>query len=368
MRIEDNGDNDSSFELDTAGNHMPTTVIPITESCSSQIALVHTLGKAIDFPESLSDEDIQSLLTSDALITSLDAVTEAKQRLVGKQVFVRSSIEISNQCRCACNYCGMSRKNASLDRFRLSKEEIIKQIKIAKRIGVDTIHLTSAEDVHFSIHDICEIVDFVKGQGLDVVLVLGEKKPEEYTELYNAGARKFTMKFETSNPSVFRDIKNGYTLEQRLKCIEILRKIGFQIGTGVIIGLPGQTVDTLVSDLRLLQNLKPEMASASVFIPNKDSEYADMPKGDTDLALRFNILMRLLLRDTVPTIPCSSSFDKEDQIMLLQAAANVISVHLTPEEVALDYSMYGGKERKVRSVDQAAQLVEAAGLSCNLKY
>lgn len=368
MTIENNGDNEGDFKLDIAGNYVFPAVASVTEDCSSKIALVHTLDRAINSPESLSDEDIKSLLTSNALITGLDVVTEIKQRLVGKQVLVRSSIEISNQCRCACNYCGMSRKNTSLDRFRLSKQEIMRQIETAKRIGVDIIHLTSAEDVHFSFRDICEIVGFVKGQGLDVVLVLGEKKPEEYAELYNAGARKFTMKFETSNPAIFRDVKNGYTLEQRLRCIDILREIGFQIGTGVIVGLPGQTVDTLVSDLRLLQKLKPEMASASVFVPNKDSEYADVPKGDTALALRFNILMRLLLRDPVPTIPCSSSFDKEDQIKLLRTAANVISVHLTPEEVALDYSMYGGKERAVRSEDQVIQLVKDAGLSCNLKY
>jgi len=324
------------------------------------------IKRTIEQPECLSDDDIRFLLKSSILDTIFDDVVEAKEKMVGKQVFVRSSIEISNNCRCSCNYCGMSSRNRSIHRFRLSKDDIADQIELAKSLGADTIHLTSAEDPNFPLIDICQIVDFVRKKSLDLVLVLGEKRPEEYQVLYNAGARKYTMKFETSDPAIFRNIKNNSQLSDRLKCLEVLRTIGFQIGTGIIVGLPGQTIDTLVSDLRLLQDLKPEMASASVFAPNKDSEYADLQKGDADLALHFNLLMRLLLRNPVPKIPSSSSFSQAQQIKILQAAANVISINLTPDEVALYYSMYGGEDRAIRGIEEIIKTIESAGLTSNL--
>lgn len=333
---------------------------------ASEVALtVDPVGKAINDPLSLSEGEIHDLLVTDHIERNTQRIRYLKESLVGDRVLVRGSIEISNCCRMSCNYCGMSRDNTDLARYRLNLPSIKDRIRLAKEIGVDLIHISSAEDPQFPLGEICETIAFVKDQGMETVLVLGMRKREEYEKMFAAGARRYTMKIESSDMDVFRKATN-YPLEKRKRGIATLREVGFDVGSGVIIGLPDQTTSHLVSDIRFLQELKPAMSSASVFIPNVEAVFRDQPKGDQTTAFRFNVLMRILLRDPVPRIPASSSFGHDLQQKLLETAANVVSINLTPDEFAQNYSMYGGRDRLIASAKKIQALVEESGLITNL--
>jgi biotin synthase len=267
-----------------------------------------------------------------------------REETIGNKMFIRGSLEYNNICSNHCCFCGMSDKNKKLKRYILSVDEAKNAINKLVEHNITQLHLVGGEDNSVNIDDICSIVKYATMKSIAVTLVLGELNKERYEKLYDAGAKRYILKFETSNRELFYKYKSNKCLENRIAHLLLLRDIGFKIGTGIIVGLPNTTYEDLAKDLMLLTRINPDMASASVFSPNAESDLKDSESGDIKTTLNFISLMRLYLSDT-PIISCSSSFGKEGQYRAMNAGANLISYHITPKEYSDNFSMYKSENR-----------------------
>lgn len=288
---------------------------------------------------------IERLMYADEKSEMLRTLARSKrEEIIGNKMFIRGSLEYNNICSNHCCFCGMSDKNKKLKRYILSIDEAKNAITKLLEHNITQLHLVGGEDNNVNIDDICSIVKYATAKGIAVTLVLGELSKEGYEKLYDAGARRYILKFETSNKELFYRYKSNKCLENRIAHLLLLRDIGFKIGTGIIVGLPNTTYADIAKDLIVLTRINPDMASASVFSPNAESDLKDTEQGDINTTLNFISLMRLYLSDT-PIISCSSSFGKEGQYRAMNAGANLISYHITPEEYSDNFSMYKSENR-----------------------
>lgn len=258
-------------------------------------------------------------------------------------VELRSVIEISNICAQKCKYCSMGKNGKKL--FTLSKEEILNKINILASLGRRTFLLQSGEiskqsfvdDIAFVCKKATELYPDIK-----LILCMGNLSKAQYQQLKEAGATRYILKFEASRTDLHHYCRPSDTIENRLKCIKDLISLGYQVGSGNIVGLPNQTVDDLISDLELISKLDLSMASATKFIPNNYSEFKDEPAGDINLTLNFLAILRILKPDCL--IPSTSSLEQcstNGQTMGLLAGCNTVTIHDgTPKEFEKNYSIY----------------------------
>jgi biotin synthase len=282
----------------------------------------------------------------------------------GDQVFLRAVVEFANDCGNDCLYCGMRRSNHNVTRFQLADDEIFELARAARDLGIPTFFLQSAEDAAFPTDRLAAIVRRVRDElGMGVILCVGARGPAEFETLYAAGARKFIIKHETADADLFAKMKPGQKLADRIAYLKAARAAGFQIGSGTIVGLPGQTLDSLADDVILLRDLKCEMASASVFMPHADTPFASSPPGDGRLGIRAVAAMRLALPGAL--IPATSTFERilpgEGQYLAFMAGANVITINMTPEDRKSDYQLY--TDRYFVRMEHAREVVARAGLT-----
>lgn len=275
----------------------------------------------------------------------------------GNKLFVRASMEFSNICNNECKYCGMTRKNKKLKRYTIPNKVIKEGILHIKDVGIKQLHLVSGENNELDVDEFCKVIKFASDNKINTTLVLGKKSIEDYKKFYDAGARRYIMKFETSNPRLFSRYKDSL-LNERIEQLYILRDIGFKIGTGIIYDLPHSTIQDVLNDLSLLDIIKPDMASASAFSPNAESELANFKHGDIEQTLIFIAYLRIILNKYTPTISCSSSLGIEGQYKALMAGANVISYHITPKEYIDGFSIYKSSNRiktKMEAIKEIAR-------------
>ena len=258
-------------------------------------------------------------------------------------VELRSVIEISNICSQKCKYCSMGKNGKEI--FTLSKEEILNKIKALASYGRRTFLLQSGEISKQSfIDDIAYVCKKATEMYPDIklILCLGNLSRKQYEQLKEAGATRYILKFEASRADLHHDCRPSDTIENRLECINNLIEIGFQVGSGNIVGLPNQTLDDLVNDLELINKLELSMASATKFIPNNFSEYKNEPAGDINLTLNFLALLRIIKPECL--IPSTSSLEQgsiNGQTMGLLAGCNTVTIHDgTPKEFEKNYSIY----------------------------
>lgn len=186
-----------------------------------------------------------------------------RRSVAGDNLYIRGSLEYSNYCSNNCAFCGMAKSNTKLLRYELSLEDVKKPIQILIQHGVTQLHIVTGESKDINIDKICEVVEYATSKGLSVTLVLGERKENEYIRLYEAGARRYIIKFETSNVNVYKDSKGEKDLYERIGNLYLLKDVGFKIGTGIISGLPGTNDVDLMRDIYVLKKIAPDMASAS---------------------------------------------------------------------------------------------------------
>lgn len=266
-----------------------------------------------------------------------------------QRVELRSVIEISNICQRSCNFCNINLYAKIPQRYTLKYAEIIKIIEyIYYKKKRRVILLQSGENrsqkyIDFIAQCVSKIKD--KFNDITIILSLGNLSRNQYRQLRDSGADRYILKFETSTPKLYKQIKPVDTLEERVKCIRQLCEIGFDVGTGSIIGLPNQTIDDIVNDLIFMRNFKLTMASCSVFFPGEHSNYRRMPAGDIGIALNYMALMRLMYPWLL--IPSTSSLErvkKGAQYLGLLAGANAVTIHDgTPKEFKKSFPIYSVK-------------------------
>jgi len=282
-----------------------------------------------------------------------------------EKVEVRSVIELSNICTQACRFCNINTIPAS-ERYVLEPEALLKRIEYVYRRGRRVLLLQSGEIPSRN------YVDFVAGcvrkikqkfPGMIIILCLGNLSGRQYRQLRKAGADRYILKFETSNSALYSKIKPGDTLKKRVRCIRALMKAGFAVGTGNIVGLPGQTTGSIAADLLFTGTFGPAMASTSVFIPGEHSAYRHKPAGSTDMALNYMALMRILYPGIL--IPSTSSLEKakkDSQYLGLMAGANAVTIHDgTPAGLKKRFPIYSIR-RVTPSEAHIKRIIKKAGL------
>lgn len=260
--------------------------------------MIKDLNSYISDPDSLDRQKIAELLALEDFSPVYREADRVRREAVGDMVHIRAIIEFSNICSRQCIYCGLNCRNSELERFRMSKDEIARSAKAAVDAGYRTIVLQSGEDRSYPVECLGEIVEAVKSIGSDppaVTLSCGEMSREDYKYLRQKGADRYLLKHETADPELYSRLHPCGTLEDRVKCLRDLKALGYETGSGFMIGLPGQTLETIADDLLLLKDIGCHMAGIGPFITNPRTPLAGARNGDPELTRRAVAIARLLL-------------------------------------------------------------------------
>jgi biotin synthase len=264
---------------------------------------------------------------------------------VGNAVHLRGLIEFSNICRKDCRYCGLRSGNGALDRYRLSPDQIVEAAHKAASLGYGSVVLQSGEDPTFTAEGLGRIIREIKSSTpLAVTLSVGERPTSDYRAWRQAGADRFLLRIETTDPELFRRLHPDDDLEQRKACLVALKELDYQLGSGVMVGLPGQTPLMLARDVVWLHGLGVEMIGVGPFIPHPDTPLRDEHGGTLEQTLRLVAVLRLVFPYAhIPATTAMDALDSEGRKRALQAGANVVMPNVTPTEVRSKYALYPGK-------------------------
>jgi biotin synthase len=279
---------------------------------------------------------------------------ETREMSYGNRVFMRGLIEFSNYCRRNCAYCGIRRGNSEADRYRLSLEEILECCVEGYNLGYRTFVLQSGEDLYYSDEILEELILKIKEKYPDVALTLsiGERSFESYQRLYKAGAERYLLRHETASEKLYHELHPYMDLENRRNCLRMLKEIGYQVGAGFMVGLPGQQNEDLVEDLLFLQDLQPEMVGIGPFIPHAKTPLGTCPGGTVEKTLILLALTRLILPEALlPSTTALGTIDPLGREKAIKAGANVVMPNLYPTNVRPKYELY---ENKICTGDEAA--------------
>ena len=307
----------------------------------------------------LPDDGLISLITimdkeDEELIYSY--AREVREKYYGKEVYLRGLIEFSNYCKNDCKYCGIRRSNENASRYRLSTEEILECCDKGYALGFRTFVLQSGEDLFYTNEKICDIVSRIKANHPDcaVTLSIGEKTREEYQAYFDAGADRYLLREETSNPIHYGKLHPPeLSIKNRKQCLYDLKDIGYQVGCGIMVGSPYQTPENIVEDLRFMQDLKPHMIGIGPFIHHKDTPFRDMPDGTLKDTLHLLAILRLMFPHILlPATTALGTIHPLGRELGIKAGANVVMPNLSPRGVRGKYLLYDGK---ICTGDEAAE-------------
>lgn len=273
----------------------------------------------------------------------------------GDLVYMRGLIEFTNYCHQNCQYCGIRSGNPRAERYRLSLDEILDSCRIGSELGFRTFVLQGGEDLYYNDERIVEILERIKEQYPEsaITLSIGEKSRESYQKFYNAGADRYLLRHETASRHLYERIHPDMTLDNRIKCLQNLKEIGFQVGTGFLVGLPGQTLEDYVEDLIFLQELEPHMVGIGPFIPHQHTPMSHEQGGSLTDVITLLAIIRLLLPDVLlPATTALGSIDPIGREKGLKAGANVVMPNLSPTTARAKYALYDGK---ISTGDEAAE-------------
>ncbi len=265
----------------------------------------------------------------------------------GKRVFIRGLIEISNYCKNDCYYCGIRRSNKNAQRYRLSKEQILSCCENGYELGFRTFVMQGGEDAFFKDEVVCDIVSSIKERYPDcaVTLSLGERSTESYRKMKEAGADRYLLRHETFDNTHYNKLHPvELDPENRKRCLRDLKALGYQTGTGIMVGSPYQTLENIAEDLLFIKELNPEMIGIGPFIPHKDTPFKDFESGTMEMTLRLISILRLLCpKALIPATTALGTISPQGREKGILAGANVIMPNLSPKEDRKKYMLYNDK-------------------------
>lgn len=286
---------------------------------------------------------------------------ELKEKYYGKKIYLRGLIEISSYCKQACRYCGINRTNKLARRYRLSREEIIETCALGYNLGYRTFVLQGGEDDYFTDELLIVIIKDIKDRYPEVAITLslGEKDYESYKKLYEAGADRYLLRHETCNESLYRKIHRDLEFEDRKKCLYNLKEIGYQVGAGFMIGIPGDSLEDIGDNILFLKEMNPDMVGMGPFIPHSNTIYRNEPSGSLDLTLKALSLVRLFLPEVLlPATTALSTVDTRGREYGFRAGCNVIMPNLSPESNRGKYNLYDDKLSSGKESGEELRLIE----------
>jgi biotin synthase len=304
------------------------------------------IGKAQD-GKNLNRKEIIQLLSLPAKYSPelFSAANKVRKEQVGDEIFLRGIIEFSNHCERNCLYCGLRKGNANLSRYRMSEDEIIATAEQIKNTGVPTVVLQSGEDSFYSQDIVCRLIERIRKEtDLIITLSIGERALNDYKAFQQAGANRYLLKHETASLELYRYLRPGCEWEYRLQCLRRLKELGFETGTGNMVGLPGQTPEILADDLLVMKLLDADMLGIGPFIAHPDTPLAGIGNDDLELTLCVLALVRLITRNTnIPATTALATLHPQGRLLALQAGANVVMPDFTPEIYKTRYDIYPGR-------------------------
>lgn len=270
---------------------------------------------------------------------------EVAQQNFGNKIFIRGLIEVGNRCKNDCYYCGIRRSNHQVERYHLNEETVLACCRHGYELGFRTFVLQGGE-----INDdemIVRTVTSIRKEFSDVAITLslGEKETSVYERFFQAGANRYLLRHETHNQSHYSKLHpEDMSLPNRLRCLNDLKRIGFQTGTGIMVGSPYQTIDNLVEDILYIEKLQPEMIGIGPFLPHHDTPFAKMPSGSMKLTLLLLSIFRLMHPHAlIPSTTALATLAPEGREKGILAGANVVMPNLSPVVQRSKYSLYDNK-------------------------
>lgn len=328
-------------------------------SASSSHANLTALVDKLERDRFLSPAEWEVLISGRTPEVAADLAARAaalRDARYGKAVYTRGLIEFTNYCKNDCLYCGIRRSNAEARRYRLSKDEILACCAQGYELGFRTFVLQGGEDPYYTDARMADVVSSISTRYPDcaVTLSLGERSEESYRLLYEAGARRYLLRHETADDAHYRSLHPaGMSLAHRKECLFALRRIGYQVGSGFMVGSPGQTAACLAQDMAFLHELQPHMVGIGPFVPHKDTPFAHEPAGTLELTLFMLSALRLMLPDALlPATTALGAIAPDGRERGILAGANVVMPNLSPVAHRKDYSLY---DNKICTGEEAAE-------------
>lgn len=270
-----------------------------------------------------------------------------QQAYYGTDVYIRGLIEFTNYCKNDCYYCGIRRSNSKAHRYRLSEEQILRCCQQGYILGFRTFVLQGGEDGYFTDERMVSLVKEIRKNYPDcaITLSIGERSYDSYLALFEAGADRYLLRHETWDEEHYRLLHPpALSAKHRQQCLWDLKKIGYQVGTGYMVGSPFQTAENLADDMLFLEKLNPQMVGIGPFIPHHDTPFKDQAAETLELTLYMLGLIRLMLpKVLLPATTALGTIDEKGRELGILAGANVVMPNLSPENVRKDYLLYDNK-------------------------
>ena len=289
-------------------------------------------------------EEIESLLLSDGH-TLLSMADETRRRYLGDGIYLRVIVEFSNICNRRCAYCGISADNSALERYHLTAEEIMKSVAHIALCGIKTVVLQSGETDSLDEDWLAGIIkDIKRSFDMAVTLSVGEKSLSAYKKWKEAGADRYLLKIETTNPEIYTELHPSMSLDNRKKCLSNLKSLGYETGSGTLIGLPGQTPADIAADIDYFRKNDFEMIGTGPFIPHANTPLQKEEHGSLPMVLRAVAATRIVMRTVnMPATTAVGSLEKDYREEALKWGANVLMPNFTPLPYKKLYEIYPDK-------------------------
>ena len=313
----------------------------------------------------LSRQEIIEILKDESKNEWLFALADSVRcENVGDEVHLRGLIEFSNICKSTCKYCGLRSANKNVERYRIAPEDIISYAHKAVEMGYKTIVLQSGEDKFYSKDVMCEIIKEIKKLDTALTLSIGERSFEDYKAFRDAGADRYLIRIETTDRNLYSKMHPNMNFDNRVRCLKDLKSLGYETGTGCLVGLPGQSMESLADDILFFKEIGADMVGIGPFIAHPDTPLKDCSNGDFMIALKVMALTRILLPDiNIPATTAMETLNPNGRIIALQSGANVVMPNVTVTEFREKYEIYPGKveisdcsreiiEEKINSIDR----------------
>lgn len=257
-----------------------------SEKIIEQSSITNSITKE-NIVEILKDSSINAFLFSTA--------NEIRKKFVGDEIHLRALIEFSNICNQNCKYCGLRFDNKKIDRYKLNENTVFSFAKQAVDIGYKTLVLQSGDNFSYSIEQLANLITKLKSLNVAITLSIGEKSFDEYKKLKDAGADRFLLRIETTDENLYEQMHPNTSYKNRIECLYNLKKLGYEVGTGCLVGLPNQTIKSLANDILFFKELNADMIGIGPFIACPNTPLENYKNGNFELALKVMAITRIFI-------------------------------------------------------------------------
>jgi biotin synthase len=299
----------------------------------------------VSLPEPEDLERVLALDRQEELNELFSFADTVRKKFCGNGIVLRGIIEFSNFCLRECFYCGLNKNNRKLERYRIDKDELLKAVEYLASRKIMTVVLQSGEDEGLDVLWLRDIILKIKSSfDIAVTLSVGERSGDDYSIWREAGADRYLLKIETTDGALYSSMHPQMDFKQRLDCLQVLRRLGYQVGSGNIIGLPGQTLKTISHDIIFFKRNDFDMIGIGPFIPHQDTQFAGQQKGNVELSLKTIALTRIVTKNAhIPATTALGSLDRDYRMDGLKCGANVLMPNFTPQPFRKLYEIYPQK-------------------------